>query len=50
MPPVRLGAVGYLNARPLVYGLERVSASSRSDSMCRPGARSFCTRAPSTSA
>jgi chorismate dehydratase len=23
MPPVRLGAVGYLNARPLVYGLER---------------------------
>ncbi len=23
MPPIRLGAVGYLNARPLVYGLER---------------------------
>ena len=23
MTPVRLGAVGYLNARPLVYGLER---------------------------
>ena len=22
MPPIRLGAVGYLNARPLVYGLE----------------------------
>ena len=25
MMPVRLGAVGYLNARPLVYGLERSS-------------------------
>jgi chorismate dehydratase len=25
MTPVRLGAVGYLNARPLVYGLERSS-------------------------
>jgi len=25
MPPVRLGAVEYLNARPLVYGLERNS-------------------------
>src|SRR5206468_11711404 len=23
MTPVRLGAVGYLNARPLVYGLDR---------------------------
>ena len=23
MTPVRLGAVGYLNARPLVYGLEK---------------------------
>jgi chorismate dehydratase len=25
MTPVRLGAVGYLNARPLVYGLERAT-------------------------
>ena len=25
MMPIRLGAVGYLNARPLVYGLERLS-------------------------
>jgi chorismate dehydratase len=25
MTPVRLGAVGYLNARPLVYGLEQSS-------------------------
>jgi hypothetical protein len=24
MTPVRLGAVGYLNARPLVYGLDRL--------------------------
>ncbi len=23
MKPVRLGSVGYLNARPLVYGLEQ---------------------------
>ena len=27
MTAVRLGAVGYLNARPLVYGLERQPAS-----------------------
>ena len=35
MTPVRLGAVGYLNARPLVYGLERVVAFRSFDSTCR---------------
>ena len=47
---VRLGAVGYLNARPLVYGLERAAAIRSSASTSRRSARGCCTRARSTSA
>jgi hypothetical protein len=49
MTRVRLGAVGYLNARPLVYELERLPRFDvRYDT--RLNARACCTRAPPTSA
>ena len=41
MRPVRLGAVDYLNARPLVYGLGARVTASRCASTCRRSARAL---------
>ena len=50
MTRVRLGAVGYLNARPHVFGLDRAPRFTLSASTCRRTAPSCCTAARSTSA
>ena len=41
MTPVRLGAVGYLNARPLVFGLERSPRFDAALRSCRRAARAL---------
>ena len=45
MTPVRLGAVGYLNARPLVYGLDASAALRRCASTCPSRVRAAAARA-----